>query len=383
MAYLLKNCSALLQSGIQDGWSVAVSEGAISALYGPDQDIPYYSEVVDIEGDILAPGLIDLQVNGGGGVLFNDEPTVDTLARMVSAHRPFGITAMLPTLITSTPEVMRRAADTVNEAQAMGMAGIAGIHFEGPMLNRLRKGVHEERWFRKNEQALFDIFTSISVGATLVTLAPECVDSDFIRALVDAGVTVSLGHSNADFEQATRGFDAGISTVTHLFNAMPPITAREPGAVVAALLNDNIFCAFIADRQHVATPTLELALAAKSIERLILVSDAMAGVGPDASEFSLNGAQISVRDGACFTPDGTLAGSALSMLEAVRNVIEDLGISLPAALSMASTNPANLLGLAGGRIEIGCPADLIVFDRHFRLSHSIIRGDRTFFGKVR
>ncbi len=381
MAYLLSNCRLALPYGTQEGWSVAVRGGRISALYDPEQHVPYYADVVDLGGQILAPGLIDLQVNGGGGVLFNDAPTVGTLTRMVAAHRRFGTTAMLPTLITSLPDVMRRAAEAVNEALAMAMPGIAGIHFEGPMLNPLRKGVHEAQWFRKNEQVLFDILTSVAGGKTLVTLAPECVDSAFISELVSAGVTVSLGHSNANFEEARQGFDAGIRSVTHLFNAMSPITARDPGAAAAALLDSRVYCSFIADRHHVATATLKLALVAKKLDRLILVTDAMAGVGPEAGGFTLNGTLVECRGGACFTPDGTLAGSALSMLEAVRNVTDDFAVPLSAALAMASANPAALVGISGGVIAPGCPADLIAFDNQFRLSHSVIGGELVSFGE--
>ena len=313
------------------------------------------------EGAWLAPGFIDCQVNGGGNVLFNDAPTAETIERIAAAHLRLGTTALLPTLITDTPDKMRAALGAVRKAAATN-PGVLGIHLEGPFLSPERPGVHDTALFRVPTEADATALIDAHQGAMLVTLAPERVPAGFIRRLADAGIRVALGHSAATYAQTKAALDEGLAGFTHLFNAMPPLLSREPGPIAAALETPNAWFGMIVDGHHVAPPMLRLAL--RGMGRPLLVSDAMPPVGGRTSSFALNGAEISVRDGRCTRADGTLAGAAIGMADAVRNSVELLGVPLTNALRFASTEPAAFLGLAGtlGRIAPGFRADLVALD---------------------
>ena len=318
------------------------------------------------EGAWLAPGFIDCQVNGGGDVLLNDAPTVETIERIAAAHLRLGTTALLPTLITDTPAKMRAALGAAREAAARN-PGVLGIHLEGPFLSPERPGVHDDALFRVPDEedaaALIEGRTSVM----LVTLAPERVPAGFIRRLAAAGIRVSLGHSAATYAETRAALAEGLTGFTHLFNAMPPLQSREPGPIAAALETADAWFGLIVDGHHVAPPMLRLAL--RGAGRPMLVSDAMPPVGGRQdpwfqSGFVLNGAEISVRDGRCTRADGTLAGAAIGMADAVRNCVEMLEVPLTEALRYASAEPAAFLGLAGtlGRIAPGHRADLVAFD---------------------
>ncbi len=314
------------------------------------------------EGAWLAPGFIDLQVNGGGDVLFNDEPTPEGIAAIVRAHRSFGTTALLPTLISDTPAKMRAALNAVREVMS-AEPSVLGIHLEGPFLSPEKPGVHDPAMFRPPTPEDSEQITARRVGGvTLVTLAPEQVPAGFIAQLARAGVRVSLGHSMATYAQTRMALEQGLTGFTHLFNAMRQPQSREPGPVVAALETPGAWFGMIVDGHHVEPAMLRLAL--RGVARPMLVTDAIPTVGGSRSTFRLHGQEITARDGCCTRMDGTLAGAHLDMASAVRNCVDLLGVPLTQALRFASTEPARFLGLGGclGRIAPGYRADLVAFN---------------------
>lgn len=325
---------------------------------------------------ILAPGFIDVQVNGGGGVLFNDSPDLSTLRTMARAHRGFGTTALLATLITDTRAAMRAAAAAVHAAQAAGEPGILGLHLEGPFLNPARKGVHPEALIRAPSEDDLRFLCEETPRPLLVTLAPERVGTVAIARLAEAGVTVAIGHSAASWEEAQAALDAGARGFTHLFNAMPPLAGRDPGPVGAALASEA-FAGIIADRHHVHPANLRLALRAKSAARLLLVTDAMASVGSDVTEFRVHGRTVRVAAGRLTTEDGVLAGAHLDMAGAVRNAVALMGASLADALRMATATPADFLRLRDrGRLEPGAVADAVAITEEAVVSAVWVAGRR-------
>jgi len=369
------NGRILTDRGFETDVTVLVEDGHIVAVVpGPP---PKDAEVVDLAGRHLVPGFIDTQVNGGGDVLFNDEPTVEGLRRIAEAHRKYGTTGMLPTLISDDVEVMRRAIEATRDALAQQVPGVLGVHLEGPYLNAARKGVHDPSKFHTPDAAELDLVASLGKdGVTLVTLAPERFDAATLRALAQRGVVIAAGHTAANYEQLRDGFANGITGITHLFNAMTPMNSREPGAVGAALENPDAWCGLIVDGFHVHDATLRVAIAARPRGKMMLVTDAMPPVGGEREAFSLYGVEMICRDGQCTTADGTLAGSALDMASAVRNTVQRLGLPLEEACRMASQYPAEFIGLGGelGRIAPGYRADLVVLDDALQLQGSWIAG---------
>ncbi len=322
---------------------------------------------------ILAPGFIDVQVNGGGGVLFNDSPDVPTLRTIARAHRRSGTTALMATLITDTQAAMRAAANAVLAAQDAGEPGILGLHLEGPFLNKARKGVHPEVLIRPITEDALCFLCEETPRPLLVTLAPECVGAAAIARLTAAGVTVAVGHSTASCEETLA---SGARGFTHLFNAMPPLAGREPGPVGAALTGEG-FAGIIADGLHVHPANLRLALRMKGAGRLMLVTDAMASVGSDITAFRLHGHMIRVADGRLTTKDGTLAGAHLDMASAVRNARSLMGATLPEALTMAATTPAAFLGVPDrGRLTPGCIADAVAVTEDIAVGGVWVAGER-------
>jgi N-acetylglucosamine-6-phosphate deacetylase len=335
------------------------------------------AEAYDLEGRLLVPGLIDLQVNGGGGVLFNDAPTVETIRAIGAAHRQYGTTGFLPTLISDTPDTTRAAVEAVRGAIDKGVPGVLGIHLEGPHLAPDRRGIHDDRHIRAFGDAEIDLLRSLDNGVVLMTVAPEVVGPEAIERLSRAGVVVFGGHSAASYEQAREAFNAGMRGVTHLFNAMAPFAHREPGLVGAALEDRSCYTGIIADGHHVHPAVLAIAAAAKFPDRMCLVTDAMATVGSPRPTFDWNGQQVIAADGCCRLPDGALAGSCLDMLSAVRNAIRFMRADLGRALRMASSNPANALGLGKqlGRVRPGYRACLLELDEALALRRSWIDGE--------
>ncbi|WP_193161364.1 N-acetylglucosamine-6-phosphate deacetylase [Microbulbifer hainanensis] len=327
---------------------------------------------------LLAPGLVDVQVNGGGGVLFNNDPSVSALGKMSAAHARYGTTGFLPTLITDRVDVMCQAADAVAAALREGVPGVIGVHFEGPHLSRPKKGTHEERFIRPLSDEELAIYARDDLGVKAVTLAPENVAVEDIRKLVSLGVKVCLGHSNADGATAAAAVAAGATGFTHLYNAMSPLQSREPGMVGTALISDGAWCGLIADGHHVCAEAMTLALKAKPRGKIMLVTDAMSLVGSDETSFPLFD-RVVTRDGDRLTSTtGELAGSHLDMIGAVRNIRDWCGVELTEALRMAALYPAHFLGLAAGRIEAGASADLILLDDKLQVQKTWIGGREVF-----
>jgi N-acetylglucosamine-6-phosphate deacetylase len=360
---------------ILDGHA-AVLDGATLAAVLPAGEAPGEAERVDLDGGLLAPGFIDVQVNGGGGVLFNDQPSVEGIRAIGRAHRRYGTTGFLPTLVSDDWAVMESGARAVEAALEQGLPGLLGIHFEGPYLNTARKGIHDEARIRAVDPGALELFTSKSLGQVVVTLAPEVVEPDFIRALDGAGVRVCAGHTAASYAQARRGLEAGIRGFTHLFNAMSPLTSREPGAVGAALEDPQSWCGMIVDGHHVHDASLKVAIAAKAPGKSMLVTDAMPTVGADDKRFQIGGQTIVAVDGRCANGEGRLAGSDLDMASAVRNTVHRLGLPLEEALRMAALYPAAFLGLERrlGRIAPGFDADLVLLNENLQVQETWIGG---------
>ncbi|MDQ0394593.1 N-acetylglucosamine-6-phosphate deacetylase [Labrys monachus] len=347
-----------------DDHGVVIEGGRIAAVL-PRAAIPPEAAVLALPSGLLAPGFVDAQVNGGGGLLFNETPDVATLAGISAAHRRHGSTALLPTFITDRPEGMPRALEAVRAAMREGVPGIAGIHLEGPFLSVARKGAHDPALIRPLTDADVDLILGCGIAPVLLTVAPENAPNRLIRRLADGGVIVSIGHSDADYDAATAAADAGATGVTHLFNAMSPLQGRKPGVTGAALDHGALWAGIIADGHHVHAGALSMALRAKKGPgRVFLVSDAMPTAGDDNDVFHLNGRRVTRRAGVLTLDDGTLAGSDLTMDHAVRYTVDHLGVGLGEALRMASLYPAQFLRLdrRRGRIAPHFAADLVHLD---------------------
>jgi len=329
-----------------------LSEGAALVVDGarietalPITELPAGLPLRDLGPGRLVPGFIDVQVNGGGGVLFNDTPTVEGVRKIAEAHRRFGTTGLLPTVITDAPEVMHAAAEAVSQAIKEGVPGVLGIHIEGPFIDVKRKGAHPEQFIRKPTDADIDWLCGLDCGKVLVTVAPNVVTPAHVRRLAEAGVIVSLGHSDATAEEALAALDAGAKGFTHLFNAMSQMTGRAPGMVGAALASRNAMAGIIADGKHVHPTSLRVVIEAKQFGGLFLISDAMPSAAGGPRRFALQGRPVEVVDGQLQLADGTLAGANITMLDAVKYLHRNLGYDFARLLPMATDCPAVFLGL--------------------------------------
>lgn len=361
-----------------DRQAVVVRDGRIADVTARP---PPGAPAIPLPADaILAPGFVDVQVNGGGGVLFNDDPSPSAIARIGAAHRLGGTTAFLPTLISDTRPVVRTAIAAVAAAIAAGVPGVLGIHLEGPFLSPRRPGIHDPGRLARFEPGDVALLTGLgAAGRTLVTLAPEEVPPGTVAALVARGARVSAGHT-ADAGAAIRAaLGEGLTGFTHLFNAMSQLTARETGAVGLALTEARAFAGIIADGHHVGDEALAVALRMKGPARLMLVTDAMSVVGDPENRdgFTLFGRPIHRAGDRLAGADGTLAGSALTMVAAVRHMTTRVNAKLEEALAMAALTPARFLGLDGqiGRVLPGYAADLVALDRDLNVLGTCLRGD--------
>lgn len=362
MAQLFQGANIFDGTGMGPG-SLLVEDGRIAAVLPPDA-APDGAEVISLDGGTLAPGFVDLQLNGGGGVMFNDAPNVETLSRIAAAHAALGSLTILPTLITDTPEQTRTAVDAVADAIAAGIPGIVGLHLEGPHLSIARKGAHDPALIRPMGEGdlAFLCDAARRLPRLMVTLAPESVTDDQIARLDRADIIVSLGHTDAGFDRCVSAARAGARLATHLFNAMSQLGNREPGLVGAVLATGALNAGLIADGIHVHPQTMQMALAAKAGPgEIFLVSDAMAPAGSDIERFSLNGRDIRRVDGRLTLADGTLAGADLSMTRAVRIMCRDVGLPLDRALAMSTSIPARVLGMSDrtGVLAAGRDADFV------------------------
>ncbi len=376
MLTALINGRILRERGFTDGECVLIRDGRILDIV-PAADARCASATRhDLGGQLLLPGFIDSQVNGGGGVLFNDAPSIESIRIIGAAHRRFGTTGFLPTLISADLEVVARAIQAVRAALAAGVPGVLGIHIEGPFLNPLRRGVHDPAKLRELDPGALGLLTSLPSGRTLVTLAPEVTTPGVIARLTGAGVIVSAGHTAATYAEVRAAIGEGLTGFTHLFNAMSQLTAREPGTVGAALDDPHSWCGIIVDGRHTDPVVLRLALRCKPHERFMLVTDAMPSVGTGQESFELQGRRIRVDGFACLDEHGGLAGSNIDMASCVRNAVTMLGLPLPEAVRMASEWPANFLGLGAelGRIAPGYRANLVLADTELNVLDTWIDG---------
>jgi N-acetylglucosamine-6-phosphate deacetylase len=370
-------CPILVGENWVTDTALLIDNGRISAIV-PERQVPNDASRCELTTGHLVPGFIDLQVNGGGGRLFNDEPSVETIECIAATHRRFGTTGFLPTLISDTQEVIAQAIDAVSQAMAAGVPGVLGIHIEGPVLNGEKKGVHDDKNFRLLDDTFMETLASLRGGKTLVTLAPEKVAPGQIQKLVDRGVLVWAGHTDADYETVKRAVDEGLSGFTHLYNAMSPLTSRAPGVVGAALDLDQTYAGIIADGHHVDDASLRIAIKCKTIEKMILVTDAMPSVGApdDFGGFELFGNWVNCEGTRLTISEGNLAGSSLDMMSAVRYAERHLGINLSDAVRMASAIPARALSLGNelGEISEGKSANLVHINQEGLVSRSWIDG---------
>ena len=375
MAFALTGARVFDGVKFLDGMAVVVDGRQIAAINSL-ATLPSSIKRIDLNGGLLAPGFIDVQVNGGGGALLNDKPSVDVVRRIAESHRKFGTVGLLPTVITDAPDITAAAIAAVREARAIGIPGILGIHVEGPFLDPARRGAHDAAFIRAINDADIKQFVTADCGAFMLTLAPNCVSPQDIRRLVDGGILVSLGHSDARYCEVKTALAAGATSFTHLFNAMSQLTGREPGMVGAALSDAHSFIGIIADGLHVHEVSLQLAFSATSTDRFMLVSDAMptAAGGPD--HFVLQGRRVSRVDNRLTLRDGTLAGSNLTMDAAVRHCVTKLDMDLATVLRMASANPARFLGLQNqlGLIAPGALASLVHLDEELIVKQTWIEG---------
>ncbi|MEO7277758.1 MAG: N-acetylglucosamine-6-phosphate deacetylase [Sphingomicrobium sp.] len=377
MAQVLVNGRILIGGEFVSGRAVVVDGGHISGVVAEHQ-LPAGDDGFDLGGNRLVAGFIDTQVNGGGDRLFNDDPSIETLAAIGTAHRRFGTTGFLPTLISDDASKIAAAMEAARAAIAAGVPGVLGIHIEGPFLNPAKKGIHDPTKLRPISEGEIRLLSRPTGGKTIVTLAPEAVPADAICRLVNAGVIVCAGHTQATADQIFEALGNGLRGFTHLFNAMSQLGSREPGVVGAALYDDESWCGIIVDGHHVDPRVLKIALRAAPHRRFMLVTDAMPSVG-GRKAFTLNGEQISAVDGKCVTAQGTLAGSDLDMAGAVRNAITTLGVDVADALAMASSNPAAFLGLDHelGHIAPGYRASMVLLDDKLQVVDSWIDGRRS------
>ncbi len=355
--------------------AVLIRDGRIAGLAGWGEVPPDWPQTRLPAGTLLAPGFIDLQVNGGGGVLLNDQPSAEGMRAIARAHRRYGTTGCLPTLITDTREQMRTA---IAAARAIARRdGVLGLHLEGPFISPRRPGVHRpDRIAQPVSGDLEELCELAGAGRSMVTLAPECVPAGFVRRLASAGVRISIGHSEAPAVAVMQAVADGATGVTHLFNAMPPMSAREPGIIGATLAEARLMAGLIVDGIHVDPISVRAAFAAKGADGIALVTDAMPTVGAAQNRFDLVGRTIKLSDGRLTTEDGTLAGAHLDMASAVRNAVRSAGISLENALRAASLTPARFLGLdhERGALTPGARADLVALTQDVNVIATWVEG---------
>jgi N-acetylglucosamine-6-phosphate deacetylase len=327
-------------------------------------NIPLGADTQSYNTGMLAPGFVDVQVNGGGGVMLNDEPSLDGIKRICEAHRKFGTTSLLPTLITDTPHKTNAAIDAAIKASQQKVLGFAGLHLEGPHLSVTRKGAHDPALIRSMNNADLEALLAAKalLPTLLVTIAPESVTLDQVTTLIKAGVIVSLGHTDCAYDTACAYFAAGATMVTHLFNAMSQLTNREPGLVGAALETPGISCGLIADGFHVHPASMNIALRSKNkAGKIFLVTDAMSTVGSNIKSFKLNDREILRHDGRLTLKDGTLAGADIDMISCIRSARDRLSLDDEEAIRMASLYPAIAINRHTdiGSLRRGAKADFV------------------------
>ena len=387
MRRLLTGARLFTGDRVIDGHAVVIDGERIAAVV-PVADAPADARPRHLPADtLLVPGFLDVQVNGAGGVLFNDTPTAEAALAIAAVARRTGTTAVLPTFMTDEPAKLRQACEAAIEAIARPGGGVLGLHLEGPFLSPERPGVHLPRWMRPPDADDLELLASVARrigdrGRLLVTLAPECVDDRDIARLAAAGITLAAGHTAATLERTCQALAAGVRGFTHLFNAMPPVVNRQPGPVAAALADRNAWCSIIVDGLHVDPVLLRLLVQVKPPGKVLLVTDAMPPSGTDATSFTLFGRTIQRDHGRLVTEDGTLAGADIDMAASVRNCVELLDLPLEDSLRMASLYPAAYLGLDDrlGRAAPGYRADLALLGPDLGVLATWVGGDEQWVG---
>jgi len=374
---ILTNCKIFTGEKILQEHSVIISDSKIDKIiHNSELNTCDDCNIINLNGQNLCPGFIDLQVNGFGGALLNSEISEDCLSVMLNTSMKYGATSISPTLITTSDENMLKAMELVKNLPQKFKYNILGLHIEGPYISQEKKGVHNTKFVRPVSNRMIKAIAKCANFVNIITVAPEVCDSDSVGLLNDSGITVSLGHTNASYEQAKLGIDAGITMATHLYNAMSGYRGRTPGAIGAALNNDSVYAGIIVDGHHVTYPAIEIA---KKIKRnkLFLVTDAAAPAGTDMPEFIFEDTVVYHKDGKLLTADGTLGGSVLTMIDAVKNTVNNTFIDLEEALKMATVFPAESIGMDNeiGYIRKGYIANLVAFDENYSISHIFNKGE--------
>ena len=372
--YALTNCKIYTGSDVLVDHAIIIDGDTINAVC-PVSALPAGIETRDLDGANLSPGFIDLQLNGCGGVMLNDKITAETMQIMHEANLKSGCTSFLPTLITSSDEDMRQSVAAAREYHAKYQNQSLGLHLEGPYLNVAKKGIHSVEHIRPSDDGMVDFMCANADVIAKVTLAPEHNDPAHIERLKNAGIVVAIGHTNATYAEARESFEHGITFATHLFNAMTPMVGREPGVVGAIYDSPDVYAGVIADGFHVDYANIRIAHKIKG-EKLVLVTDATAPAGADMDYFIFVGKKVYYRDGKCVDENGTLGGSALTMIEAIQNTVEHVGIALDEALRMATLYPAKAISVDNklGRVKKGMVANLTVFNQDFQIKANIVNG---------
>jgi len=371
--YALTNCTIYTTHSILADHAVVIENDKIKQIM-PIAQLSANIKQIDLNGANLCPGFIDLQLNGCGGVMFNNDISEQTLAIMQAANLKSGCTSYLPTLITSCDEDMRAALQVTRNFINKSANQVLGLHLEGPFLSLEKKGIHRPELIRKADQEMVDLICANADIVTKVTLAPENTPAAVIKQLCDAGIVVSIGHSNATYAQAKTAIDNGATFATHLFNAMSPLTGREPG-MIGAIYDNDIYAGIIVDGFHVAYENIRIS---KKImgEKLILVTDATAPAGANITKFNFVGTTVYYREGKCFSADGTLGGSAVTMIESIEQCVKFVGIELKEAIRMATLYPAKAISVDHklGSIEPGKVANLAIFSNDYKVIATIVNG---------
>ncbi|MFW7523857.1 N-acetylglucosamine-6-phosphate deacetylase [Vibrio ostreicida] len=372
--YALTHCTIFTGNDILVDHAVVIKDQSIESVC-PITDLPEGIEIKNLNGAHLSPGFIDLQLNGCGGVMLNNDISSKTMETMHNANLRSGCTSFLPTLITSSDQDIREAVKAARHYHNQYKNQSLGLHLEGPFLNKKRKGIHNIDHIRPSNDSMINFICDNADIIAKVTLAPEHNDPEHIMRLKRAGIVVSIGHTDATYAQARASFDDGITFATHLFNAMTPMTGREPGVVGAIYDTPEVYAGVIADGFHVDYANIRIAHKIMG-ERLVLVTDATAPAGADMDYFIFVGKKVYYRDGQCVDENGTLGGSALTMIEAIKNTVEQVGIALNEALRMATLYPAKAIGVDDqlGQIKQGMVANLAIFDRDFKVQATIVNG---------
>ena len=373
MTYALVNAQIYTGRQVLINFAIIIDDDKILDIV-PDDQLNQHLKTIDLNGAFVSPGFIDLQLNGCGGVMFNDDISVETLRIMHKANLKSGCSQFLPTLITSSDEDIFAAIATIKAYQQQYPNQIPGLHLEGPYISAVKKGIHNADYIREINDTMLEYLIDNRDVIAKITLAPE-TNLTIIKALADSGIIVSLGHSDCRFTEAKQAFDNGASFVTHLFNAMSQWTGRQPGLVGAVFDTPNVYAGIIADGHHVDYASIRISHRIMT-GRLILVTDATAPAGAEIDDFLFVGKKVYYKDGKCVDENGTLGGSALTMMDAIKNCVEYVGIPLDEALRMATLYPATAIGIDTqfATIEVGKLANLAIFDNHYNVLATVVNG---------